>query len=1047
MDKKGEVNTLRQGPSVFISSTTAGLRHLREAAREGIERAGCRAVVMEEFGSVPDYPDSVCQQRLDECDVYVGILGWRYGSCPPGSNLSYTEREYRYAGMRGLPRLVFLLDQELCEDELSHEPREPQILRHKQECFRDLARAGKTVPRISSTEDLVAQVQRSVEACLRNEPWGVHDLVGRYDTLKVLRAELIDDHANLALVGHPGSGKSALYQGLTKWLQRQSTVVTDGVRVWAQALPEGGPSGLGMSGLGPKDLAPLCLTALGADQPKQAATIGELAGLLGARLVDNRPTLVALDNVWPSHLEGLRTLCSAFLCHQNVSVLMTTTFPDLPRELSRNLPRGFYTRALEPLTEDAALQLITWDVAQELGRANARARPDLSALEEVLRPLARYCGGYPQVLRLFAGLVASGGSSLQHLGRRAESIEVELREHGWVEGGSVHARAELSALYELVLGRWLAPGGLAGPARDVLAVCTLLPPMPANYYFDTLLLHWKAAVEGPVLGGEDARRDLPDLYDPGRMGTRRSQRPFFDQVTGLCRQQLLTNAGTKPVGREPRGDDEAHAPTQACYGHHAVVGDYFSRTLWGNEARTAFHRAAEAAVRGQLEDGPLASFSGMFALESTRWQERIALWLFHLAHIGSVEPAEARFRLAGLYLDAFWWWGYNLEYPFCRQLIESWERVQVDDEVIEDHLDFVHHLYTVEDRYPRGWDRAGSNMEPVRQALRAIAPLIDVDLQAPIEGFASKDRLHVYGLLHVFLAHCAYFSSPTKPIPDANFAEARGHYETALSAFVRVGEHFGSHADEWNESWVTYELAELHLAHGDLARAEELCQKAEDREHGRVEAARLRNEERAKAGEEADEDEYVLEETLANVASVRADIAQWRGSVAAGQGLAAQARAQLEREAEDRALAVFHAFAFQVRPPQTTPSKRRPGHFDGGPDAYTTSFYIEMCERAARRVMQLMEQERPDHAAFMARALACRWARELSPRCIALLDKVASGNADAVSVKLLVEALFPAPFVQQAYDDTRVLDDYVSSALKLVKRFEDKKDGESGESS
>src|SRR5262249_54549276 len=56
-------------------------------------------------------PADYCQQRVRECDVYVAVVGLRYGSLVPGELVSYTELEFTEAGIAGLPRLVFLLDE------------------------------------------------------------------------------------------------------------------------------------------------------------------------------------------------------------------------------------------------------------------------------------------------------------------------------------------------------------------------------------------------------------------------------------------------------------------------------------------------------------------------------------------------------------------------------------------------------------------------------------------------------------------------------------------------------------------------------------------------------------------------------------------------------------------------------------------------------------------------------------------------------------------------------------------------------------------------
>ena len=99
---------------VFLSSTAKDLAEYREAVANTVERMdGYECVRMETFGARDSIPDKYCREQVRNCDVFVCILSFLYGSCPPGSEKSFTEREYEMAVETGKPLLIFLADKEI----------------------------------------------------------------------------------------------------------------------------------------------------------------------------------------------------------------------------------------------------------------------------------------------------------------------------------------------------------------------------------------------------------------------------------------------------------------------------------------------------------------------------------------------------------------------------------------------------------------------------------------------------------------------------------------------------------------------------------------------------------------------------------------------------------------------------------------------------------------------------------------------------------------------------------------------------------------------
>jgi O-acetyl-ADP-ribose deacetylase (regulator of RNase III) len=96
--------------SVFVSSTTTDLKLHRKAVRETIESLRLNFVGMEDFTPTELAPASLIRQKVIESELYLGILGMRYGYVDPGTGLSMTELEYNQARASGKPIHMFLMD-------------------------------------------------------------------------------------------------------------------------------------------------------------------------------------------------------------------------------------------------------------------------------------------------------------------------------------------------------------------------------------------------------------------------------------------------------------------------------------------------------------------------------------------------------------------------------------------------------------------------------------------------------------------------------------------------------------------------------------------------------------------------------------------------------------------------------------------------------------------------------------------------------------------------------------------------------------------------
>jgi hypothetical protein len=440
---------------VFVSHTSE-LRPFVAAAKEAVLRAGGAVTDMEYFTVREDKPADYCRQQVRQADVYVGILGFRYGSpVRDEKEHSYTELEFAAATELGLPRLVFLLD----EDAVLPLPRSDlsdPAYGARQSAFRTrVAEAGITVQKVGSPErlemllyqaltDLSGSATRDDVVAVRVSPRPVF-LAGRDELLAGLEARLARSPV-IVLYGLGGAGKTSV---AVEYAHRR---LADCGVVWQLAAEE--PTAL-------------------------AAGFGELAAQLGARTGDpvaavhaalarRDDWLLVFDNVPdPGVIEGMVPPAGVG------QVLITSRY------------------ALWPGGQ--AVEVPVLDRAVAAGFLLARTG---GAEEKAAGELAAELGGLPLALEQAAAYMQAAGRGIgQYLGlfrrRRAELL----------------GRGEVATTWSLAFARLSDPA--AGLLR--LAACCAAEDIP----LDLLLrsrpgLEFGAQVEPllrPLLDDELARGD------------------------------------------------------------------------------------------------------------------------------------------------------------------------------------------------------------------------------------------------------------------------------------------------------------------------------------------------------------------------------------------------------------------------------------------------------------------------------------------------------------------------------------------------------------
>lgn len=173
---------------IFVSSTYLDLRDERQSAVEAILKAGHIPAGMELFAAGNKSQMAVIEKWIDESDIYMLILGFRYGSLDDKSKLSYTELEFDYAVSKNKPFFAVVMNEATKEDKVKKEG--TAILEGKNEdklrAFREKVCNNHVCKFFGDNRDIQLAVHESI-----------HELIHEFHPIGWVRASNVIDAAQV----------------------------------------------------------------------------------------------------------------------------------------------------------------------------------------------------------------------------------------------------------------------------------------------------------------------------------------------------------------------------------------------------------------------------------------------------------------------------------------------------------------------------------------------------------------------------------------------------------------------------------------------------------------------------------------------------------------------------------------------------------------------------------------------------------------------------------------------------------------------------------
>lgn len=215
--------TILMRKTIFISSTYFDLISYRKIIWDLLQCYNLTITGMEKFGARSERPIKTCLAEVEKSDIFLGIIGMRYGSVENLSGKSYTQLEYEKAKVLGKQIFVFLMDENKASIHPCHVDGENYL---KLKDFKSELTSNHTVVYFHDENHLVQSVNETLKQNLDSS-----ELIRNFRPT-VLEAKVervvIGDEKWLVIIGFNNGTPYELYAGNEKRFFKIPDYVTEG---------------------------------------------------------------------------------------------------------------------------------------------------------------------------------------------------------------------------------------------------------------------------------------------------------------------------------------------------------------------------------------------------------------------------------------------------------------------------------------------------------------------------------------------------------------------------------------------------------------------------------------------------------------------------------------------------------------------------------------------------------------------------------------------------------------------------------------------------